>query len=650
MPENTTAKVVVNCLIGLAALVAWEIVASLVFCFKTHLALSNTAWLTYAHFYWGDPRVMPALELAAAIPGVLLAVAGLFALVQFKNKLRPLHGEAAWEDDKNLKKNDLRDQEHPIYLGRSKGGLFKQGELIGFGTPEHVIVYARPRTGKTSGLAIPNAQAFRGSVFGIDIRKDIWKAAAGIRAQFGQKCFLFDPLNSEGRTSRYNPLGYVRDGIDAFTDMQHIGSILIPHISGDQAFWSDKARMGFVGVGLMLKETDGAVPTVGEIVRILTGENPAQTLRRMMEAGPGKKKRFTANAVSSVQDFLNIPPGTYDSIRSTITQFLAPWFNPRVDAATTPGDAGDVGDFDLRRLKHELHFIMVGMDPDDLSILRPVVRLMIEHFIGLNIKVASAGDPAAKNQILFIGDEFTQLGRMNHFAQSFSYIGGYGIRALLITQSKQMLKTTYTPDMAEAILQNCGAEVVYGTNDPQLARELSERMGSNTEEHVSVSTGGGRRNTTRSKQRRPLMLPQEIAKLHPDELIVMRPGLDPVLGRKIRWWKELPFSTFRRPPPVVPGREIVVRYADSKKDRGGPPAPPSPPQARGPKPAEPAAKPKQPSFFDAKSSGQLLEDIGGQPDVDLSKFKGDPQGAANHLKKVIEKARAAGREKPGKAA
>ena len=55
-----------------------------------------------------------------------------------------------------------------------------------------------------------------------------------------------------------------------------------------------------------------------------------------------------------------------------------------------------------------------------------------------------------------------------------------------------------------------------------------------------------------SDQRRALMLPQELMQLPGDALLVLKAGLPPVRGRKIRYYRERVFTARLRPAPTVP--------------------------------------------------------------------------------------------------
>ena len=59
------------------------------------------------------------------------------------------------------------------------------------------------------------------------------------------------------------------------------------------------------------------------------------------------------------------------------------------------------------------------------------------------------------------------------------------MRLLYVIQNKAQLRAKYGADSAEDIFDNTGAEIVFGTNDLKLTKELSERMGDDT---INVTT------------------------------------------------------------------------------------------------------------------------------------------------------------------
>jgi type IV secretion system protein VirD4 len=227
----------------------------------------------------------------------------------------------------------------------------------------------------------------------------------------------------------------------------------------------------------------------------------------------------------------------------------------------------------LRELRRSLHAIYIGVTPDNIARLRPLLALFFQQLVDLTVRTLPQHDSSAKHQVLLLLDEFPLLGPMPVLADAFAYVAGYNMRMMLIMQSKAQLRDRdlYGPDKADAILDNCGLEVVFGTKDLKLTEELSARLGYDT---VEGTTRTGPRfwqalrrdklSMTNSDQRRALLLPQEIARLKPNEAIIIRPGMFPIRCRRIQYFKDRTFSRLVRWPPDVPAIHIQVRMDQGK--------------------------------------------------------------------------------------
>ena len=265
-----------------------------------------------------------------------------------------------------------------------------------------------------------------------------------------------------------------------------------------------------------------------------------------------------------MEDYLRGSPDLVNSIRKTVTARLSLWANPRIDAATSASD------FDLRKLRQSLHAIYIGVTPENIARLRPLLALLFQQIVDLSVRTMPKHDPTVKHQLLLLLDEFPLLGPVPVLADAFSYVAGYGIRMLLIMQSKAQLRdrALYGPDKAAAILDNCGLEVIFGTKDNDLAKELSERLGYDTVQGRSRSGPRfyrmfQRQSETNSDQRRALLLPQEIRGLGDSEAILIRPGLFPIRCRRIQYFNDATFAKLELSPPDMEPIAIDVRL-----DRG----------------------------------------------------------------------------------
>jgi type IV secretion system protein VirD4 len=145
------------------------------------------------------------------------------------------------------------------------------------------------------------------------------------------------------------------------------------------------------------------------------------------------------------------------------------------------------------------------------------------------------------------------------------------MRMLYVIQNKAQLRAKYGPDASEDIFDNTGAEIVYGTNDLKLTKELSERMGDDT---VNVITSNrprwfpwlnpSRQSEAEHPHRRPLMLAQEIARMAPEEQIILRASMPPMKTGRATWFNDSKFTTLVRPPPEIPKLDIQVALDDGQ--------------------------------------------------------------------------------------
>ncbi|WP_109105441.1 type IV secretory system conjugative DNA transfer family protein [Azospirillum sp. TSO35-2] len=567
-PAPAKALAVVVALLVLAVL--WSAIASLVFLAGTNLLTPDTLplaqyWLYLQHYGVHHPVVGPWLRLAAAAATAVpvLLVLGRLARGGWPGARRPLHGETRWAGRRERREAGFDDRVGGLFVGRDRRGRF-----LRFGGPEHVACYAPTRSGKGVGLVIPNALLYEASLVCLDVKKETWGATAGIRAAAGQRVVLFDPLAPDGRTARYNPFSYVRRGtIDAFEDIQRIAQMVFPHATGDQQFWTDAARSAFTGAAGFLAETPELPLTFGEVLRLLSSVDGARSMIERIEARRRRGAPYTEATVKALEDYLKGSPDLVNSIRKTITARLSLWFNPRIDAATAASD------FDLRALRRSLHAVYIGVTPDNIARLRPLLALFFQQLIDLTVRTLPQHDPSARHQLLLLLDEFTLLGPMPVLADAFAYVAGYNMRLMLILQSKAQLRDRdlYGPDKAAAILDNCGLEVVFGTKDLALCEELSARLGYGT---VAGRTHSGPRfwrlfrrdrlSVSESEQRRALLLPQEIMRLRPQDAILLRPGFHPIRARRIRHYEDPVFARLLRPPPVVAPIDIPVRLDQGK--------------------------------------------------------------------------------------
>ena len=536
------------------------------------------AWLWY---YRADPLLILWLKRGALAGAV---VVGLLA-IGILRRGPALHGTARFAREGEIRREGLRDAAG-IVVGR------KAGRFLIFGGSEHVLLEAPTRAGKGVGVVIPNLLTWPDSVVVLDVKRENWGASAGYRARAGQAVHLFDPLDAEGRTARYNPLAHIRrtDDTEVINELQKIAGMLFPAPERSDPFWAEAARAAFVGVGALVASNPGLPFTLGEIYRRLTSGDPKSDLPRALEEARRVGQRLSQACVSAIQDFTSASDNTFSGIKQTITARLNLWLNPMVDTATSESD------FDLREVRRRRMSIYLGVSPDNIDRIAPIYSLFLQQLVDLNTRDLPEG--ASNVPVLVLLDEFARLGKASVIASGFSYVAGYGLRLVPVIQSRSQLRAIYGPDVTDEIIANCGLEVVFTPKELKVANELSERLGFFTMNVKSRSrTIHGllaNRSISESDQRRALLLPQELMQLPKNELLLLRAGIPPIRGRKIAYYRMPRFTRRVVAPPVPSARPIAAMLS--------PPTPASARQGAG-TPGLSGA-PQQP----ATSSGETIQE------------------------------------------
>jgi len=531
---GASALVVLALLLAMAATIALAGLGK----FSGHVdPAAAPAWFWY---FRHDPEVQRWTKVGVLSSGGL----GLIVVLGIASQIRrPLHGAARWASEAELRRAGLRSRTG-IVLGR------KDGRPLVFGGQEHVMLYAPTRTGKGVGVVIPNLLTWPDSTVVLDVKCENWEATAGFRAAHGQAVHLFDPLDPRGRTARYNPLGHIdrTDPVAVLDELQRIAAMLFPHPPHTDPFWSDSARTGFVAVGAYLAETPERPFTFGALYAELTAGDPRMRFPALIARRAETGRPLSAGCVQALRDFCASSENTFASVRQTLTSRLNLWLNPRVRAAT------DASDFDLRTLRSRRTSIYLAASPDNLIRVAPLYALLFQQLVDATCR--ERPDPERHpHQVLLLLDEFARLGHAEVLAKSFAYVAGYGLRLLPVLQSPAQLRAEYGADVTEEILANCAVEIAFAPKELRLANELSERLGYATVRSPSRSrpTGlsRGHRSVSESEQRRALLLPQELMQMPDDTLLVLKAGLPPARGRKIRFYQEAAFRDRVQPPPEV---------------------------------------------------------------------------------------------------
>jgi type IV secretion system protein VirD4 len=552
-----------------ASLVFWQ---ALLYLEPAHYAgLAYSPWMWWeATRYWAQSSLFRQLLLiSGGLPALLIGgVAVRLGLMGRHSFGRALYGSTRFATQRDGRRVGLSFTAEPrgdtIILGKTRGILGAGQRYVGLPGTEHVLVCAKTRSGKGVSMVIPNCFAWAESLVVLDVKRENWDATAGHRRRMGQEVFLFQPLAEDGRTHCWNPLGDIdASQPDYMSKLQRRAFDLFPEVNGREKFWQDGARTAFLGIAVLIAETPDEALNPHAVFRWFARGDAATELSRRIEARRKAGNPHSQTCVDLISDYLTGTEEVVKGVRKHVTATMGLWFNPKIAAATARSD------FDLKQLRRRRMSVYVAVMPADLGQLGVLLRLFFQCLFEANTDVLPEQDRTIRHKCHVLLDEFPAIPPMRTLAKAAGFAAGFGVRFSFIAQSKNQLREQYRNEGEASILENCGAEILFGTNDPTVCKEASERAGYDTVEAESRNRPRllpwlrpDRQSLTASFQRRALLLPQEVARMPAYQELVFRSSVPAFLLNKLRWYDDPAFARLRRQPPPVP----VVSYQLARDD------------------------------------------------------------------------------------
>ena len=448
---------------------------------------------------------------------------------------------------------------------------------------EHVLCYAPTRSGKSVGLVIPTLLSWAHSAVITDLKGELWSVTAGWRKRHaGNKVIRFDPASPKN-SACWNPLNEIRmnDGLEV-GDVQNLATLIVdPDGRGLNDHWQKTSQALLVGVilhALYKSMNEGMEATLPLVDSMLSDpERDIGELWIEMLTYPHMNGENHPVIGSSARDMQERPSEEAGSVLSTAKSYLSLYRDPLVAKNISRSD------FSIKDLMHNVNpvSLYIVTQPNDKTRLRPLVRIMANMIVrlladGLGFE---KGQPVAnyKHRLLLMLDEFPSLGKLEIFQESLAYIAGYGIKAYLICQDINQLKsreTGYGHD--EAITSNCHIQNAFPPNRIETAEHLSKLTGQTTVIKEQITTSGKRAgvmhgNVTRTMQetQRPLLTPDECLRMtgpekdaegritRPGDMIIYVAGYPAIYGVQPLYFQDETFAARAAVPAPAYSDKII---------------------------------------------------------------------------------------------
>lgn len=453
-----------------------------------------------------------------------------------------------------------------LYLG------MLEGHPLFFILTAHALMISAARSGKGTDFVLPNLFHLGDSMVVTDMKGELAAVTAQHRAmRLGHKIIVLNPWGLHGLPShRINPLQILiklasdpalqrglSDGIKGIV-LQ-----LLPEPEDQRnKYFRDGARAIQRAVLIYLALHAPERCTLPELWRIVTSPRRLErAIAKMCESDAlgGLLADLGDNLAAQIED----NPDQFADFRSSAVQAVEIY-----EPGGYLGDALSGSDIDLEELKTGKVTIYLAFPQDKIASHGTALGLIVNQAIAAIVR--STG----KRKVLFVLDEFANLGKLSGLAESLTALPGLGVRVWMIVQEFAELKRIYGPQTATTILSQSEVKQYLAVRDPEFAERLSRALGQKTVKTTNFNLGRTDEDEigeSLSETGQPLMRIEDILELSRNEQLLMVNGVKPIRAQRFPFWFVQPWASWAQDNPVegpTPIAPPLLQLEYAKKENG----------------------------------------------------------------------------------
>jgi type IV secretion system protein VirD4 len=418
-----------------------------------------------------------------------------------------------------------------IYLGRFIDNG-KPTREIQYAGQRHLITIGPNGSGKGTGLIMPNLADLKRSILIIDPKGEAAAITARKRASFGRVVILnpFNELADELphlKSHGFNPLLALDPASDHFPDDASAIAEALVEVSPKDPHWGQSAQQLLAALIMWVCKEYGEQASLVQVRQMLT--KPMATVDNQ-----------PAGLLKIVHDMhgSGYPPIQAKCGRFMVTGKISDEIHSILSTAITQTNfldsrpiAHDLerGSFDFNDMKNETVTVYVILPAYRLYTHRNWLRLMVVSALTALQKTRPV---KGRPPVLFLLDEFAQLGYLPPIENAMGIARGYGIQIWPILQDLTQLQALYGKRW-ETFIGARGVLNAFAPQDWTTAEYLSKLCGQKTEivESESENSGGFNlfnavsRSVSRSPQGFPMYRPEDLMRLKAGEMLCFLEGV-----------------------------------------------------------------------------------------------------------------------------
>ncbi|POX43393.1 hypothetical protein C3486_00220 [Streptomyces sp. Ru73] len=505
-----------------------------------------TQALFHPHQLW--PHLPgPALLVGCyGIPALLLATTAIFG-AKLWLRFRPnQHGLASQQDLGDLlprkaaakatdlrpslagtKPKDVAPDDRGVLLGALKPGATE----VRSSWEDVLLAIMAPRSGKTSGLAIPALLRAPGPVLLTSNKaaNDAYTATLDERARVG-RVWTLDPqqIAHAEQTMWWDILADAHDLAGARRLAQHFVTASVSESSAGD-FWSTAAANTLTA--LFLAAARGRRP-VTEVMAWLASPADRTPIDLLTDAGLDAVAAQLQGTVAGAVE-------TRDGIFETARQYASCLLDPRVASWVTP-PAETNG---LRQFRPEAfstsHDTLFLLSKDGGGSASAIIAAAADAVMRAAVIQAERAGGRLDPPLLAILDEAANVCKIQDLPDLYSHLGSRGVIPITILQSYRQGQRVWGETGMDALWSAATIKLIgSGIDDADFADKLSRLAGDHEVQTVSVSTSESGKSSSVSMRQERVLPADAIRALPKGSALLLATGIRPALLDLKPWYRE----------------------------------------------------------------------------------------------------------------
>jgi len=447
-----------------------------------------------------------------------------------------------------------------IYLGEFSDGAGKPVRLRYRGG-KHVLIFGVPESYKSVGLAIPNIANLRRSELIICIKGELSAVTVRARQKMG-KVIVVNPFGEllEGRpwleSHGWNPLLYLDpDSPDFAATARTIADCIVTKSTGGSSEFFNASAVNLLSLFIMwvvYSNTDD-LPELWQVRTLLTQptvydkktKQPVgglmHTLTLMSQCPLASIRAAGSRMLSRLSDANSQSTSAQDVIDTLLKDLAALLDDPRMCLDMSNGY------IDFAAMHREIMTVYCIVPLRELTNQAKWLRI----FVSLALRSLYANPPTDGVKlppVLFLLDEFANLGALNEISKALTAARGYSIQLMMIVQNLGQLKHLY-PTEFQQFFTGSGAVVSFHPKDLETAEYFSKMYGNREEKVPTINASG----ESLTPQATPLLRPEDVMRLGQGETISLIDGCKWPIAAKTPVYVDLDIAQGLDPNPYYRG-------------------------------------------------------------------------------------------------